>query len=187
MKIANTLLLAALLLLMACSENSTKEAEIAQEKNEFVLRIDSLENVLFGSEANVDKEVAAQLLQSYIQFTDTYPTDDRAPDFLYKGAGIARGVGVHSRALKMYKKILADYPEFPKKAETQFLIAFTLDNDLKEIEKAKEAYAEVMKQYPDHEFASQAEERLKTIDLSDEELIELFMKRNQEAENAEVQ
>lgn len=187
MKLVNTLLFSSLLLLIACGETSTKESEVAQEKNELVMRIDSLENLLFGSEANVDKEVAAQLLQSYIRFTDTYPTDSRAADFLYKGAGIARGVGVHSRALKMYRQILKDYPDFEKQAETQFLIAFTLDNDIKDIEKAKEAYAVVMNQYPDHEFAAQAEERLKTIDLSDEELIELFMQRNQEAENAELQ
>jgi len=34
--------------------------------------------------------------------------------------------------------------------------------------------------YPNHEFAVQARERLKTIDLSDEELIELFMQMNAE-------
>lgn len=180
--ISSVLLLAATLVLAACSGTSGEEEQVKQEMNELATRIDSLENLLFGQESKVDKEVAAELLQSYLKFTDTYPADERSPDFLYKGAGIARGVGVHSRALKMYQRILEDYPDFKKQAETSFLIAFTYDNDLKEIDRAKEAYSKVIEEYPDHEFAEQARERLKTIDLSDEELIDLFMKRNAEAE-----
>lgn len=180
--IPSLLFLAIALLFAACSGTSGEEEKVKQEMDELASRIDSLENLLFGQESKVDKEVAAQLLQSYIKFTDTYPADDRSPDYLYKGAGIARGVGVHARALKMYQRILEDYPEFGKQAETSFLIAFTYDNDLKEIDRAKEAYNKVIEEYPDHEFAEQAKERLKTIDLSDEELIELFMKRNAEAE-----
>lgn len=183
-RISSVFLLAAAVLMAACGGTSAEEEQVKQETEELATRIDSLENLLFGQESKVDKEVAAQLLQSYLKFTDTYPADDRTPDYLYKGAGIARGVGVHSRALKMYQRILEDYPEFGKQAETSFLIAFTYDNDLKEIERAKEAYNQVIEQYPDHEFAAQARERLKTIDLSDEELIELFMKRNAEAEAA---
>jgi TolA-binding protein len=170
------------ILLASCGgSGASEEQQVKKEKDELAFRIDSLENVLFGQSTNVDREVAAQLLQSYIKFIDTYPADSRCPDFLYKGAGIARGVGVHMRALKMYQQILSDYPEFPKQAETQFLIAFTYDNDIKDIESAKIAYQDVMERYPDHEFAKQAEERLKTIDMSDEELIELFMQRNAES------
>lgn len=179
-----------LFLFAACGSGpSAEEEQVKQEKDALAVRIDSLENVLFSQETNVDKEVAAQLLQSYIKFTDTYPIDERTPDYLYKGAGIARGVGVHSRALQMYQRILTDYPEFEKQAETQFLIAFTFDNDLKRTEKAKEEYNKVIDQYPDHEFAEQARERLKTIDMSDEELIEMFMQQNAgdeaSSENAE--
>ncbi len=182
MKIKFVLFFATAALMTACGGASPEEQQVQQEKEELSTKIDSLENVLFGQEVNVDREVAAQLLQSYIKYTDTYPADDRSADYLYKGAGIARGVGVHSRALKMYQKILSDYPEFEKQPETYFLIAFTYDNDLKEIDQAKSAYQEVIQKFPEHEFAEQSKERLKTIDLTDEELIELFMKRNAEAE-----
>lgn len=182
MRILSVLFLATPLVFAACSGTSGEEEQVKEEIKALATRIDSLENLLFGQESKVDKEVAAQLLQSYLKFTDTYPADERTPDFLYKGAGIARGVGVHSRALKMYQRILEDYPEYGKQAETSFLIAFTYDNDLKEIDLAKEAYNQVIEDYPDHEFAAQAKERLKTIDLSDEELIELFMQRNAEAD-----
>ena len=182
MKIQYAMIFAVAVFMTACGGTSPEEQQVQQEKEQMATRIDSLENILFGQEVNVDREVAAQLLQSYIKFTDIYPADERSADYLYKGAGIARGVGVHSRALKMYHKILSDYPEFKKQAETYFLIAFTYDNDLKEIELAKSAYQEVIQKFPEHEFAEQSKERLKTIDLSDEELIELFMQRNAEAE-----
>lgn len=167
------------LLLAACGDSvSDKELEVKQEKDVMAMRIDSLETILFGQESRVDRQVAADLLQSYIKFTDTYPADERSPDYLYKGAGIARGVGVHSRALKMYELILSDYPDFKKQAETQFLIAFTFDNDLNEKELARAAYNKVIENYPEHEFAAQSKERLKTLDLTDEELIELFMSKS---------
>lgn len=170
------------LLLAACGDSvSEKELEVKHEKDALAMQIDSLETILFGQESRIDREAAAQLLQSYIQFTDTYPADDRSADYLYKGAGIARGVGVHSRALKMYERILSDYPEYKKQAETQFLIAFTFDNDLNEKDLAREAYNKVIEKFPEHEFAAQSRERLKTLDLSDEELIELFTKKTNEA------
>ena len=188
MNYSGYLFVALALFFTACGGGtSSEEEQVKKEKDALVTRIDSLENVLFSQEENVDKQVAAQLLQSYIKFTDTYPADEHSADFLYKGAGIARGVGVHSRALKMYRRILEEYPEYPKQAETQFLIAFTFDNDLKEIDRAKEEYNKVIETYPEHEFADQAKERLKTIDMSDEELIEMFMKKNQQnADSAEA-
>jgi tetratricopeptide (TPR) repeat protein len=171
------LIVVSIALVAACS-GGTKEAD--SEKAALVSTIDSLEQAFFGNEMNVDKELAAQLLQSYIKFTDTYPMDEHTADYLYKGAGLARGVRLYTRALQMYTRILTDYPDYKKIVETQFLIAFTYDNDIKDIEKAKEAYNLVIEMYPDHEFAVQARERLKTIDLSDEELIELFMQMNAE-------
>ncbi|TVR38578.1 MAG: hypothetical protein EA392_08875 [Cryomorphaceae bacterium] len=170
------------ILITACGGSASEQEQAKNEMESLAHRIDSLEQVLFSHESRVDREAAAQLLQSYIKFVDTYPTDERAPHFLYKGAGIARGVGVHNRAIEMYFRILDDYPDFGKDPEIYFLIAFTLDNDVKDIEGAKGMYNEVIARFPDHEFAVQAEERLKTIDLTDEELIELFMQRNAEAE-----
>jgi tetratricopeptide (TPR) repeat protein len=164
-------------MLGACTEGSKG---VDSERAALVVTIDSLEQAFFGNEMNVDKELAAQLLQSYIKFTDTYPMDEHTADYLYKGAGLARGVRLYTRALQMYTRILTDYPDYKKIVETQFLIAFTYDNDIKDIEKAKEAYNLVIEMYPNHEFAVQARERLKTIDLSDEELIELFMQMNAE-------
>lgn len=172
----------------ACtSEQSDEQQKVKEEMTSLEHRIDSLEQVLFSNNTSVDKEAASQLLQSYIRYTESYPASAMCPDYLYKGAGIARGVGVHQRALEMYQQILADYPDFPKQAETQFLIAFTLDNDIKDIEAAKGAYNVVIEKFPDHVFAEQAKERLKTIDLTDEELIELFIERNKESEASGVQ
>jgi len=167
----------ALAVLAACS--GTKN-DADTERAALVVTIDSLEQAFFGNEMSVDKELAAQLLQSYIKFTDTYPMDEHTPDYLYKGAGLARGVRLYSRSLQMYNRILADYPDFKKTVETYFLVAFTYDNDIKDVEAARAAYNVVIEKFPEHEFAEQARERLKTIDLTDEELIELFMQRNAE-------
>jgi tetratricopeptide (TPR) repeat protein len=167
----------ALVIFTACSGESRTENN---EKNQLVTSIDSLEQAFFGNEMSIDKDLAAKLLQSYIKFTDTYPMDEHSADYLYKGAGIARGVRLYSRALEMYTRILSDYPDFPKTVETYFLVAFTYDNDIKDVEAARTAYNVVIEKFPQHEFAEQARERLKTIDMSDEELIELFMQRNAE-------
>lgn len=168
-------------------DNEVVEGALQSNREEHAMlieRIDSLENIVFTDTFDLNQASASALLKDYNMFTAKFPADDeKCPEYLYKAAAIARGVDLPVRALKYYQAILSDYPNYIKSSESAFLLAFTYDEDLGEPELAKEAYQYVIDKYPGDMWALQSEERLKTIDMSDEELIQFFMEKNAKAEN----
>jgi hypothetical protein len=65
-----------------------------------------------------------------------------------------------------------------------FLQAFTYDEDLDQPDLAKECYQKVIELFPGDQWAIQAEQRLQTIGMSDEELLEFLKKKQAESEDS---
>lgn len=176
------------LAVIACQSQESDVVDNALQSNAdehamLIKRIDSLQNIVFTDTFDLNQQSAAALLKDYNMFTAKFAADDeKSPEYLYKAAAIARGVGLPVRALKYYQQILSDYPNFIKSSESAFLLAFTYDENLKERDLAKEAYQFVVDTYPGDMWAEQSAERLKTIDMSDDEMIQFFMKKNKKAE-----
>lgn len=175
--------------LASCDSDSPTAAEEhaasnLQTRHAWLAEIDSLENIVYVDTFDIEREETGELLRSYLEYTKVFVGDERnTPKFLYKAAALSRAVGLPAKALKLYDRILTDYPQWEKAPETAFLVAFTYDADLNEPEHAREAYQEVVDRYPGDHWALQAEERLKTVGMSDEELIKQFNQRL-EAEQA---
>ncbi|MEM9050468.1 MAG: hypothetical protein AAGC47_00315 [Bacteroidota bacterium] len=172
--------------LVSCSSETPVERRAmsnSEMRDMIIKRIDSLETTMKNQNLQPDDELTANLLQTYVEFSERYPADlENTPKFLYKAAAIARSVDLPVKALKFYDKIMTDYPNWEKGPEVAFLNAFTYDEDLKEAKLAKEAYEQVIEKYPGDHWAIQAEQRLATIEMSDEELLEFL--RQKQAENA---
>jgi TolA-binding protein len=143
--------------------------------------IDSMEQIVYTDSFDVSKKSTSELMQAYLAFTDKYVGDnERVPKYLYKAAALSRAVDLPVKAIKLYDRILKEYPKYERAPEVAFLAAFTYDEDMNQPELAKEAYKEVIEKYPDNKWAQQARDRLATIDLSDEELIDRFMEKNKD-------
>jgi tetratricopeptide (TPR) repeat protein len=154
----------------------------AEQRQELAARIDSLENIMEEEDLLPEDETMGTLLKSYIEYTEKYPADmEKTPEYLYKAAAVSRAVDLPVKAIKLYDKILSKYPNWEKAPEVAFLQAFTYDEDLKEAELAKESYEEVIEKYPGDLWAVQAEQRLATIEMSDEELLEFLKKKHAES------
>lgn len=176
----------ALLVLLASCTESDKEGTTARLKsnlevrNEMVAEIDSLEAVFRTDTFSLDNTTGGILLQRYQDFARMFVGDkEKTPEYMYKAAAMSRGAGLPLKAIKLYDQILKEYPEYDKCPEVAFLIGFTYDEDLKQPELAKEAYNNVVSLFPDDYWATQARYRLETIDMTDDELIEYFMKKNE--------
>ena len=178
--------LAALWVFTACNTktDSEDETEIHAEHNlhtrtAWLAEIDSLEAIVYTDTFDVDNKATSELLRSYLSYAKVFVGDkEHTPKFLYKAAALSRAVGLPVKAIKLYERILTDYPTWEKAPETAFLLAYTYDDDLKEPQRAREAYEEVVEKYQGDHWALQAQERLKTVDMTDEELIREFNKRN---------
>ncbi|MFC1726295.1 tol-pal system YbgF family protein [candidate division KSB1 bacterium] len=55
-------------------------------------------------------------------------------------------------AIKIYEKLLKEFPESPEAGNHMFLIGFLYANVINDFEKAKEYYTKFKEKYPNHEF-----------------------------------
>jgi len=177
----------AVIVLSSCQSEEKKQVEQAvksntEEHKEMLAYIDSLEDVVYVDTMKINGPATAELLQSYLKFSRKFVGDkEKTPEFLYKAAALLRANKLSIKAVKIYDQVLVDYPNYKRNPEIAFLMAFTYDDELEEKEEAKKAYQKVIEDYPGDKWAEQAAERLKTIDMTDEEMIEYFMKKNQSA------
>lgn len=141
--------------------------------------IDSLENIVFVNDTSVNENAARELIKTYEQYVKRYGGDDkRGPEYLYKAAAVYRGLRQPVEAILLYDRILSKYPNYERNPEVAFLTGFTYEADLDEREQAKEAYLQVIEKYSDDKWAIEAQARLETIDMTDEELVRSFMEKN---------
>ncbi len=167
------------------SEKVKREVPIlgsdVKDRSSLVHLIDSLEQIVYNDSAIFDRGSVVALRELYDTFAQRYGGDKaKAPEYLYKSAAISRGLGQPISAIKTYDRILTKFKNFERNSEVGFLIAFTYDEDLNQNDLAKEHYLKVIDKYPGDHWAIQAENRLETIDMSDEEMIEYFMRKTGE-------
>ncbi|HNS16448.1 MAG TPA: tetratricopeptide repeat protein [Bacteroidales bacterium] len=159
-----SLILTLLLLGSACSQ-----------KNKMDKQITALENEIFSDqEQSVNMEKTAQLVDAYVAFADSYPSDTEAPEHLFNAGNVAMNLLDPEKAITLFDRIMKSYPEFEKIPHCLFLKAFIYENQLNQLGSAEMLYREFLQKYPDHEFTDDAEMSLKNLGKTPEELLEQF-------------
>ena len=74
--------------------------------------------------------------------------------------------GKFFHAIDNYNKFMAKYPTSELTPNVKFLIAFTYNNQLGDIENARKNYKEFVEKYPNHKLTQSAEFELKTLGKS---------------------
>lgn len=172
---------ASFLIILSCGVSTQDSSNEERSGEQLLEHIEGLEEELFNTMASPDDSIAHELIRSYERFAEQDPGHEMAPEFLFRAANVARSFKEYDQALAFYQRILKNHGSYQNKIETEFLIAFMYDNDFKDKEKARAEYERISETYPDHIFGIQAAQRLEHIDLTDEELIELFERRREEA------
>ena len=120
-------------------------------------------------------------MRATTRFVDEYSNDPKAPEYLFISARAANGLRKYEKSLKIMNTIKQRYQDYNKLPEVYFLYAFTLDEDLKRKEEAKDAYMELINKFPDDHLSKQAVLLMDQLYLSDEELIQKW-KEQEEAQ-----
>jgi TolA-binding protein len=100
-----------------------------------------------------------------------YPGDTLAALPLYRAAEVVRAMNDPKRAAAIYEKVATEYPGYSKAAESLFMLAFTYDEDLEDMEKAKATYLKFLETYPENGFADDTQMLLDNLGKSDEEIL----------------
>lgn len=125
----------------------------------------------------LDTKVASNFIEICEMYALVKPEDTKSPDYLHKAGETARAIRAFPRAIAIYDRIYANYPNFEKAPQALFLKAFTYDNDLKDFEKAKLYYTEFLAKFPNDDFADDTEFLLGNLGKNDEEIIKSFSKK----------
>jgi tetratricopeptide (TPR) repeat protein len=104
---------------------------------------------------------------------------ETAADLLMKAAGVAKNIGDFNKAIQLYRIVSDELQPAPAKASTAlFMQGFVYENDLADLEKAKSIYQDFLKRYPKDEFADDAQQALKMLGKSPEDIIREFERKN---------
>ncbi|NND31425.1 MAG: tetratricopeptide repeat protein [Saprospiraceae bacterium] len=160
------LLLLTFLCLFACKTSSNDATE----------EIARLEANLAESPS---QETLQQLLVLYQEMA-SQTKDSKRLDYLWKAGETARAVRDFAAAEKIFEDIYENHPDNELASKALFLHAFMCDEDLKQYDRAKELYVMFMDKYPDSDFADDAEFLLTNIGKSDEEMLELLSKSQEQ-------
>ena len=159
------------ILLLVAVFSSCQQSEYDQLSSQ----ISEMEKQLFEDKAGViDKKEAANIIQYYVKFADTYPEDEKSGEYLFKAADISINVFHSQNTVKLFDRVINEYPNYEKAPQALFLKAFTYENYLNKLELAKKNYQLFLSKYPNHSFANDAQVSLNNLGKSPEEIIKAF-------------
>lgn len=106
---------------------------------------------------------------------------ERYAELSLKAAGLAVTISEPGKALTFYNNVAEKVPNHTKAPMALFMTGFVYENYLKDNDKAKAAYEAFLKRYPnDPDFADDAQNCLKLLGKTPEEVFQQFEKQNQE-------
>ncbi len=181
MKANKLVLLTSIVLLTACGGGPAPEAAVAPlpENLEARQRIKVMEDSL-SNKSVLDRRRVMELRDVYLAYAQRFPLDSLSPDMLRKAASNSGDLGEHDKAIALWERLIKDYPTWPRTPDAYYFRAFEIENGLGKKGEAKTAYEEFIAKYPDNQFADDAAKMIEYMKYTDEELIEMFKKKNGE-------
>lgn len=139
--------------------------------------LDNIGQSLFDENSGkIDFLQANNFIEGSVLFAMLQPQNQLVTDFLYKASETSRAIQKYERALDIYEWLIKKYPDYSKIGQIHFLYAFTLDNDLGNIEEARVAYNDFINKFPNSDFIDDAKFLIENLGKTEEEIIESFTK-----------
>jgi outer membrane protein assembly factor BamD (BamD/ComL family) len=137
--------------------------------------IKKLENELYSSDqTKFDRQKAGLLIDLYTEYADTYPDDTAAPAYLYKASDLSMNLRQPVETIALFNRILDKYPDYEKSPTVLFLKAFVYEDQMNDLNRARQYYELFLEKYPNNEFADDAKVSLKNLGKTPEQLIKEF-------------
>jgi outer membrane protein assembly factor BamD (BamD/ComL family) len=165
--------LGAFFVLNACNDD---------ERTQSAKAITEMEKRVYADTASrINMEVAQNLVLEYGKFTQLFPSDTLAPQFLFKAGELSLGLNNPKAALGYFGQVVSHYPSSPKASYSLFMQGFINDGPIKDSAQARKYFSEFLIKYPKHPLAKDAEFSLVNLGRTDDELVREFEKRMAES------
>jgi tetratricopeptide (TPR) repeat protein len=108
------------------------------------------------------------------------PSNLQTPNHLFFAAEVSRNIKTFDKTLYLYDWIIEKYPQYERAPTALFLKGFILENELRNLEKAREVYREFLEKYPAHDLADDVQFLYDNLGKSNEEILEMIEKNKGE-------
>lgn len=146
------------LFLAACSGNKEEQA---------IANIKALEK-------NASFAKSDTLINSYIRFSETFPTNKLAPVFLFKAAQVYVGSNRAMNGVKLFEKVANEYQSDSLAPQALINGGITYAT-LQDPANAKRLYDQFLKNYPNHPRFEEVKIWSETVGMSEDALINKFI------------
>lgn len=160
--------------LAACgSDSNTTSADEkkAEQKEVWSKEIAELEEKMASSKDSLPRTVATDLLAHYVDYINTYHSDSASVRYTYEAANVAAGLGKFQKSIELLTNYHEGYPNAKDRDRAVYLIAFLYDSQLHDEKSAIKYYNKVIELYPNSPYAKQAQDALRWVGLSEEEIL----------------
>lgn len=177
----NILLFSLVILLFVPACKNTPQPDQSAALDQSLLQLDKEMTAPNGTVADTTKAAAfVQTAEEYAALVQT-SQPDKYVELLLKAAGVAKTIGNSTKSLELYTAVAEKLPQHPKAPMALFMEGFILENDRGDTASARVKYQDFLKKYPnDPNFADDAQNALKYLGKSPEEMIQEFEKMNKE-------
>ncbi len=121
----------------------------------------------------INRQSAEETIRLYLDYSGKFKDDSLSAEYLFKAGDLANGTGDFLNAIRYYK-MCSENASYPKKEIAFFLTGFIYENQLQDLENARQVYTEFLKKYPEHSLAKDVQFSLDNLGKSPEELIKMF-------------
>lgn len=167
-------LICLVIFLAACGDdkgtNSADDIKAAQ-KETWAKEIIELEEKMASSKDSLPRTVATDLLAHYVDYINAYHSDSASVRYTYEAANVAAGLGKFQKSIELLTNYHEGYPNAKDRDKAVYLIAFLYDSQLHDEKSAIKYYNKVIELYPNSPYAQQAQDALRWVGLSEEEIL----------------
>ena len=162
----NIILLAILMIVMAGCHNSK-----VTEKD-----VKKTEAALFNEDQTTNKEAVPNAIATFSKYAEDNPEAANAPEYLFKAVEVSVNTKQEAQqSIDLVNRLVTDYPSFDKNPVALFMLAtFVYDEQMNDLDKARETYQQIIDNYPDSPFAADAAIAITQLGMTPDELVKMF-------------
>lgn len=154
--------------MFACGEKKITEEELQK-----------LESTLLETEP-VNAEAVPGVVEKFCKFVEQNPDAATAPEWLFKALDLSVNFLEPEKTIEIGEEFINEFPNDEKAPMALFVLgSMVYDDQLHDLDKAREMYEIILSDYSDSDFVPSAEAALKFLGMTPGEIVQHFEQMNQ--------
>ena len=152
------------------------------KRSKLMTEIKKVEEQISANPELFDMYMGQKLIDSYVNYTNSFPNDTINSELLYKAALASLGINNPKQSLTFLDKIISNYKNSHIYPEAILYKGLIFESNLNNIDSARIWYESFIEQYPEHPLTNDIKISLEYLGKPYEEVIDLFTQKQTETE-----